>query len=180
MRYYIELDKTGKTTQFDLLTDATGVAAKYWYAGQKDYDFDAIATANGVNPGGAPKDTIKFDGTDAVASFPTPNFSAKMANGMQFAQLVWKASTTVAFAVKNNWAFAWFCDSRINAKTSSAWNFGTTSWFNNVKKACLNSDNVDVCVNEAELKATNEYRARRVGYEKENLLELDWTAAKAI
>lgn len=99
--------------------------------------------------------------------------------------MVWKGSTTVAFAVKNNWAFAWFCDTRIKAGTPTTvggtamtWNFGTADWFNNVKRACLNKDNVDLCVNGAELKKTNEYRALRVGFEKANMLELDLDMAK--
>lgn len=88
MRYYVELDRTNKTTAFDLLTDPTGVAAKYWYAGQADYDYDisAFVTPPAIAPpGGAPKDTLDFAGVSTV-DLPTvltkPTFSAKYANGM--------------------------------------------------------------------------------------------------
>jgi hypothetical protein len=91
--------------------------------------------------------------------------------------MVWKSPGTVAFAVKNNWAFAWFCGNRLDDKTNL---YGSAAWGTNVKKACKNADGVDVCVNEEELRKTNGYRAERKGFEAENLLTLDYEMAKQI
>lgn len=79
--------------------------------------------------------------------------------------MVWKASTTVGFGVKDDWVVAWFCQKG-----------NTGDYAANVIKRCK-KDGYNTCVNEDQLKLHNE---KRVEHKDNTLLELDTDAAKKI
>jgi hypothetical protein len=73
----------------------------------------------------------------------------------RFTQLIWGASTKVAFGVKSPWVVAWYCPGGNKpdvGETGSA-----AAYKANVKKTCI-ENGVNVCYNKAALKAHNKKR----------------------
>ena len=83
--------------------------------------------------------------------------------------MVWKATTKVAFGVKDKWVIAWYCETKGN-------NGGPADYKANVGDKCINDDGVNTCFNDLALKAHN---AKRTDH-KAKPLRWHAEAAKAL
>jgi hypothetical protein len=72
--------------------------------------------------------------------------------------MVWKQTTTVAFAIRDTHVVARFCDVAAPELTEAK----KQEYLNNVKEDCI-KDGHDVCFQSAALRAHNDKRARHRG-----------------
>lgn len=113
--------KYASTDKIKLLE--TALAVEEWYKGKDAYDF-----ATNAVKAGATADEQELAGA--------------------FRQLVWKASKTAsAYAVRGQWAYAWFCPAATLATDNAA----------NVARRCT-IDKRDICIESGQLEKHNDYR----------------------
>ena len=121
----------------------TSLAVDGWYKGLDAWDFD----------------------TDAPRAGATAEEKLLAAD---FRQLVWKASKTAsAYAVRGNWAYAWFCPAApVDPATNAA----------NVLRRCKIEDR-NICVEQKQLELHNNYRLL---HKDSGLLKADKAASAGI